>query len=278
MASIVASLRPESGHDPTTSRRYSKNLISHSSRAILARMERLPANPFFKVDSFIGFPPTVPSTAFKNEGMRFEMISYSGTTRYCTSGQVVHKWYKGGMKFLTRLLFVPLVFACGAVTLTAQPAPGKAPGFRDLFLDQLKDVESKVVGLAEAMPQEKYTWRPGEGVRSVAEVYTHIAAANFGLPNFIGVKPPAGVSPTLTKETDKAKIVDALKASFAHMRQAVTNMPDSDLDKPVKLFGRDTSYEGVLFLIANHMHEHLGQSIAYARTNGVTPPWSKKND
>jgi uncharacterized damage-inducible protein DinB len=180
------------------------------------------------------------------------------------------------MKSPIRLLFLPLVFVCGAATLSAQ-APAKTPGFRDLFLDQLKDVESKVVGLAEAMPQEKYAWRPADGVRSVAEVFTHIAGANYMLPNFIGIKPPAGMTPALAKETDKAKVVEALKASFEHVRQGVTNLSDADLAKPVKLFGRETTYEGVLFLMANHMHEHLGQSIAYARTNGVTPPWSKKS-
>jgi uncharacterized damage-inducible protein DinB len=181
------------------------------------------------------------------------------------------------MKPLTRLLFFQLVLAGGAVTLTAQPAATKN-GFRDLFLEQLKDVEGKIVSLAEVIPQEKYTWRPADGVRSVAEVFTHIAGANYFLPTFMGVKPPAGLSQTLTKETDKTKVIEALKASFQHVRQAAMNLPDSDLDKPAKMFGRETTYQGVLFLIANHMHEHLGQSIAYARSNGVTPPWSKKGD
>lgn len=179
------------------------------------------------------------------------------------------------MKSRIRLLFLPIVFACGALTVSAQQAPAKN-SFRDLFLQQLKDVEGKMVGLAEAMPQEKYTWKPGDGVRSVADVFTHIAGANFFLPNFIGVKPPAGLSPALAKETDKTKVIEALKASFEHVRQAVLNLPDADLEKPAKMFGQETTYQGVLFRIANHMHEHLGQSIAYARTNGVTPPWSKK--
>ena len=187
-------------------------------------------------------------------------------------------WYKRGMKSLPSLAFLPLILVCGSATLSAQPTSSKTPGFRDLFLDQLKDVETKVVGLAEAMPQEKYTWRPEEGVRSVSEVYLHIAGANYMLPNFIGVKPPAGFGAALAKETDKTKIIEALKASFAHLREAVTNLSDSDLTKTTKMFGHDTTYEGVLFLIANHMHEHLGQSIAYARTNGVTPPWSKKGE
>jgi uncharacterized damage-inducible protein DinB len=182
------------------------------------------------------------------------------------------------MRLTARLLFLPLVLACGAVSLTAQSAPAKVPGFRGLFLKQLDDVQSKVVSLAEAVPQEKYSWRPAEGVRSIAEVYGHIASANYFLPNFIGVKPPATFSPAIAKETDKAKLVEALKSSFEHLRQVALNMPEADLEKPVKLFGQDTTYEGVLFLIANHMHEHLGQSIAYARTNGVTPPWSKKGE
>jgi uncharacterized damage-inducible protein DinB len=148
-----------------------------------------------------------------------------------------------------------------------------------MFLDQLKDVETKVVGLAEAMPEEKYGWRPEEGVRSVKEVYVHIAFANYFLPNFLGVKPPAGTSPAMEKAAmDKAKVIETVKASFQHIRTAVTNMPDSDLDKQTKFFGQDMTYRQMLFFIANHMHEHLGQSIAYARTNHVTPPWSKKGD
>ncbi len=182
------------------------------------------------------------------------------------------------MKPIAKLLLLPLVFAGGAATLTAQEAPAKTPGFRDLFLQQLKDVEGKIVSLAEAMPQEKYTWKPADGVRSVAEVFTHIAGANYFLPTFMGVKPPTGLNPAMAKLTDKAKVIDALKASFEHVRQAALNLPDSDLDKPAKMFGQATTYQGVLFLMANHMHEHLGQSIAYARSNGVTPPWSKKGD
>jgi uncharacterized damage-inducible protein DinB len=164
---------------------------------------------------------------------------------------------------------------CAAAVLPAQESSG-APNFRRLFLNQLNDVEKKVVGLAEAMPQEKYSWRPGPGVRSVSEVFMHIAGANFGLPNFIGVKPPAGIDRNMEKTvTDKAKVVEMLKQSFAHVRQAAEGLSDADLAKPTKLFGQPSSYEGVLFLIANHMHEHLGQAIAYARVNGVTPPWSK---
>lgn len=180
------------------------------------------------------------------------------------------------MRHFTNLLFLTVI-AASAVSLHAQPAPAKSPTFRDMFLGQLKDVEAKVVGLAETMPEEKYTWRPGEGVRSISEVYVHIAGTNYMIPTFLGVKAPAGISPTMEKTvTEKAKVVQTVKDSFAHVRQAVASLTDADLEKPVKMFGQQTTYQGVLFTMANHMHEHLGQSIAYARTNGVVPPWSKK--
>ena len=164
-----------------------------------------------------------------------------------------------------------------SLTLSAAPTLRGADmpkGFRGVFLTDLADVEKKVEGLAEAMPQAKYGWRPAEGVRSVSEVYTHIAGSNYFLLSFMNVPKPAGLAPDMEKITDKAKVMEALKASFENLRQAILKTSDADLEKPAKMFGRDTTYEGVIFTIANHLHEHLGQSIAYARTNGVVPPWS----
>lgn len=175
------------------------------------------------------------------------------------------------------LLAACVALASAVVPLSAQESSAKLPSFREAFLAQLKDVESKVVGLAETMPQEKYSWRPAEGVRSIGEVYMHIAGANYFFASMVGVKPPSGLDPKMEKTvTDKEKVVAALKASFEHIRNAVENMPDADMAKATKMFGRPATYETVLFTMATHMHEHLGQSIAYARTNGVAPPWSKK--
>jgi len=155
---------------------------------------------------------------------------------------------------------------------TAQSLPG---GFRGDFLSQLADVEKKFVDLGTAMPEEKYTWRPGEGVRSVSEVYVHVAVDNYTLPAMIGTKVPDGISRDLEKTlTSKPKVLEFVKQSFAHMRDIVNGMSDADLAKAARFFGRPTTQEGVLFGIANHMHEHLGQSIAYARMNGVVPPWT----
>jgi uncharacterized damage-inducible protein DinB len=173
------------------------------------------------------------------------------------------------------VLVVTLVCAPLAAAQEAAAPAAPAAGFRAEFLRHLDDMEKKMVSLAEAVPQEKYGWRPGEGVRSVGEAYMHMVLGNYFLPRFAGIQPPAEVTREMEKTvTEKAQVVDWLKKSFAHVRQAISNTPDADLDKPTKLFGRDATVREVFFLVANHQHEHLGQSIAYARSNGVVPPWT----
>jgi uncharacterized damage-inducible protein DinB len=173
---------------------------------------------------------------------------------------------------------------CAAQAPTAPPKsampmekPQAQAGFRADFLRQLDDVQKKITSLAAAVPAEKYAWRPAPGVRSVGEVYMHLAAANLNLPRIWGVQPPAGIDPRgLEKQgDDKAKVAAALEQGFAHIRRAVETTPDADLDKAVKIFDHQGTVREAMFLAANHMHEHLGQSIAYARSNGVVPPWSQ---
>lgn len=148
-------------------------------------------------------------------------------------------------------------------------------GFRGEFLTQLMDDEKKMIDLASAIPEEKYSWRPAEGVRSIGEVYTHIAGANFGFPGMMGVKAsPNAVKDAEAKMTEKKKILEYLKLSFDYVREAAMMTSDADLEKPAKFFGQETSVRGILFNLATHLHEHMGQSIAYARSNGIVPPWT----
>jgi uncharacterized damage-inducible protein DinB len=175
---------------------------------------------------------------------------------------------------------VALTLASAIPTLAlAQAAPAEAKpaaGVRAEIIGQIEDAEKKLLALAEAVPAEKYGWRPGEGVRSVGQVFAHVAGGNYFLPTFWGVKPPAGVDPRGFEKDggDKAKTIDNMKKSFEHARQAILSVPDADLDKVVKMFGNDSTTRGAFMVVATHAHEHLGQSIAYARMNGVTPPWS----
>lgn len=151
-----------------------------------------------------------------------------------------------------------------------------AAAVRAEIVRQIDDAQKKLLALAEAMPAEKFAWRPAEGVRSVGEVFAHVSGANYFLPTFWGAKMPEGLDPrSFEKEgSDKAKTVDTLKKSFDHMRQAIAAVPEADLDRTVKFFGQEGSVRTVVLILATHAHEHLGQSIAYARMNGVAPPWS----
>lgn len=158
-----------------------------------------------------------------------------------------------------------------AATLV-QPPARPTTGFRAEFLSDLDTVQKKIVDLATVMPANKYGWRPAKGVRSISEVYMHIAGGNYVQANYLGAKSP--VSNRLEQTTDKARVLEELKRSFDQLRRAILMTSDADLDKPMQIFGTDTTVRAAFITALNHLHEHLGQSIAYARMNGVVPPWS----
>lgn len=169
-----------------------------------------------------------------------------------------------------------------ALPLTAQQ-PAAAGPWQQAAANDMTQVERKFVGLAEAMPQSAYSWRPGEGVRSVGEVFTHVAFANYLFGQIIGTPIPPDVNAkypnpdAFTAVTNKAEIVAMLRASFAHARSVVSSLPTDKFATQVKMFGRDTPMPDAFLLYMTHNHEHLGQSIAYARSNKVVPPWSAGN-
>ncbi len=176
--------------------------------------------------------------------------------------------------FLLALAFAfsTLAFARAPQQNAARPQP-KLTGFQAEFLANLDEVQDKIMDLAEATPADKYSWRPPGDVRSISEVYMHVAGGNYFLATFLGVKPPAGMRDLEKEVTKKADVIAELKRSFDHLRSAAATA--NDLEKPVKMFGNQTTHRGVLVTMLSHLHEHLGQSIAYARMNGVVPPWSR---
>ncbi|HXH38326.1 MAG TPA: DinB family protein [Thermoanaerobaculia bacterium] len=155
---------------------------------------------------------------------------------------------------------------------TASPATPKS-GVRAELLHDLDDMQKKILSLASAMPAEKYAWRPVRGVRSVSEVYMHIAGGNYTLVSFVGDKPMLDTR-SYERVTEKFRVVEELRRSFDYLRNAIINTSDADLDKPIRMFGNDSTERAAFMMALNHLHEHLGQSVAYARMNGVVPPWS----
>jgi uncharacterized damage-inducible protein DinB len=178
--------------------------------------------------------------------------------------------------------FCFFLLTAGAARVAAQINPYKegtpgVTGYRSEVLAEVIVQEDKFTRLAEAVPAEKYTWRPAPDVRSFAEVFLHVSAANYNLYKLVGTPPPTGLDlKGLEKSTtDKAKVVATLKDSFAHAKKAITTMPDVDLDKSLDWFGGKNTERGILLFIVRHAAEHLGQSIAYVRFVGIVPPWTE---
>ena len=183
---------------------------------------------------------------------------------------------------MSRLTIAALVLATvlaagsgSAFAQAAQSAANASFNVRQAAVAELKEAQQELVSLAQAMPADKYTWRPAEGVRSVAEVYLHVCAGNFYLTALTGAPPKPGFKfqGYETSTTDKAQIIALLKESFEFAENAISSLSDADLSKPVKWQQYPTAGDVILHIVA-HAHEHLGQSIAYARMNGVVPPWT----
>lgn len=147
--------------------------------------------------------------------------------------------------------------------------------FKEQFVQQF-NYTSRVLQLAEAMPAEKYSWRPMEDVSSVGEVYAHIAQANYNMMGALGVSAPEGVNvQSIGSLTEKSEIVEALEQSIEFVKSSIEDLPAPKLSEMTEFYGRSVPGQSVLISILSHMSEHVGQSIAYARTNKVVPPWSE---
>src|SRR5277367_900842 len=172
------------------------------------------------------------------------------------------------------LLFVLL----GAVlnSATVMHAQAQTEGLWEGYDGEWAHVSSQLLALAEAIPADKYSWRPAPGVRSVSEVYMHIAIANFYLLSVTGPKMPADLNANMEKTvTSKTEVITWLKRSLEAVRTAHAATTPKDLERKVKIADRDATVDGMYLRIIVHANEHMGQLVAYARMTGVVPPWSK---
>jgi uncharacterized damage-inducible protein DinB len=178
-------------------------------------------------------------------------------------------------------------FALAAVailTVSATSSAQTAPVIADLLQD-VGQVEQKMLQLAKAMPADKFDWRPGTGVRSFGEVVMHVAADNYLIPAVAGVEadPATGIkgsdyNTAVTYEQRKLAreaAIAEMEKSFAHLKRAMQGVTTQKLGEKVQMFGQSFTVQQTWILATTHLHEHLGQAIAYARSNGVKPPWSR---
>jgi hypothetical protein len=175
-----------------------------------------------------------------------------------------------------------LLIATAAAPARAQEVISKdaAAELKASFVRDLGTLHDKFLGLAQAFPEDKYTWRPMEGVRSVSEVlmlaafegYSFIPGSFGGKAADLGSREEAAKLRTLS---DKAQVIEHLNKGFAHAKQQLESLDASTLTGKRKVMGQDLSASQAALAIGGDLHEHLGQLIAYARMNHIVPPWSK---
>jgi DinB superfamily len=188
------------------------------------------------------------------------------------------------------------VFLLWAASLSAAQGQN-ASSVKTEYLEDFAETCKHLDQLSQAIPASKYAWRPGAGVRSVSEVYVHIANGNFLLLSLTGVKLPAEYFPNLPlgakgkpdtqavfkrmgelekTVTDKDAVTRMLKSSLDEVRNRFSQLTAAELDRPADFFGEKTTVRRIYLRIFAHVNEHYGQSVAYARVNGIVPPWSQK--
>ncbi len=179
----------------------------------------------------------------------------------------------------------PLLLAMLISLVCAPPLAAQAPGLTADLLNDITQAEQKFIALANVFTKEQADWRPGEGVRSVQEVLLHVAADNYFIPAAMGVPAPASTKITASdyaamtafekQKLNREGTVAAVQESFNHLRNAFNGISEARMNETIKVFGQDFTVRQFMILTATHMHEHLGQLIAYARINDVKPPWSR---
>jgi uncharacterized damage-inducible protein DinB len=187
-------------------------------------------------------------------------------------------------KLLLTAFILPILAGAGAAQTSAQAtssAPSKdttAPSY-DMKAQSLLDLESvnkKFVSLAQALPQDKFTWRPSADARSFAEVFLHVAGERYQILALMGAAAPPGFDPKTYEKstTDQAKIIDDLNKSWAYTQSTIGGMSNAEFARLLPKLGPQANAGDVVYILVADAHEHLGQSAAYARMNGIVPPWT----
>ena len=190
-----------------------------------------------------------------------------------------------GLRFIRTGFLVAAVTVASAAVVGAQGVPNResAVEIRKRFLIDLDTLHSKFVALSEAIPAEKYAWRPSPGVRSIGEAFMHVASEyyvytpmSYGATRSPLIPRGPDAFKTFESKSTKADVQKHLKEGFAYMKQQIEGLDPAAITGTQKIFNSDRTIIESSFIMSGDLHEHLGQLIAYARSNGVAPPWSKQ--
>jgi uncharacterized damage-inducible protein DinB len=240
-------------------------------------------------------------TGWLRDGTKFDSSEGKDPLKFVQGRREVIPGFDAGFEGMKvggkRRIFIPWQLAYG------EQGRGKIPPKAELIFDvELMDAtdapplsasadlllsfngsEAHVLELAKAVPEETYAWRPGPGVRSFQETFLHIAYGNRLLLSIANDQPSQEALFKLVKENQageaqkmtKQAVIQMLQESFATVRKTFEAERAASLGRTIEFWGQPATRRGVLTVLDAHVAEHLGQLIAYARVNGITPPWSK---
>jgi uncharacterized damage-inducible protein DinB len=189
---------------------------------------------------------------------------------------------------MKKLLLLSLAVLCvvGATTVNisaqnqnaAASSDHTAPSY-DMKAQSLLDLErlqKKFVDLLNVVPADKLTWRPSADSRSFAELFLHVAGERYGILSLMGAEKPSGFDgKTFQKSTtDKAQILVELNRTWDFAQKAINGMTNADFARLMPKLGPQANAGDVVYILVGDAHEHLGQAVAYARMNGIVPPWT----
>ncbi|NOG99084.1 MAG: DinB family protein [Ignavibacteriae bacterium] len=170
-----------------------------------------------------------------------------------------------------------LLFGCISATEARDMPDSHQDPFIKMILGQVAFTEGRISSLAEAIPEEKFNWRPDEEVRSTSEQLVHTLAAGYFITSLMGGEKPDHITQDLEKTlTAKSDIMKNLKGSFEAVTKFLKSYDTANYEKMVKTPFGEFTQRNMILILNNHYHEHLGQLIVYARSNGIVPPWSEK--
>jgi hypothetical protein len=242
---------------------------------------------------------TVHYTGWLKDGTKFDSSVDRNQPLDFVQGrrQVISGWDMGfeGMKVGgKRRLFIPYEMAYGEAG--SGPIPPKAEltfdvellGVADVpavppavdVLNPFIDLETLVMALARAIPADKYSWKPDDTARSVAQIFMRIADSTKLLDALVGedIKPSELEGKLAEKANavppDKETILTQVATNFAEVRKDMEEARNGFLGSDAELFGKPNTNRGILTALDTAIAEQLGQAIAYAHANHIAIPWT----
>ena len=174
------------------------------------------------------------------------------------------------MKYFATIMLLCAI-ACAAAAQTPAPAPDPAAPFKGFY----NYTKQNIVGAAEKMPEEHFSYKPTSDVRSYAEIFGHILTTNYQA--CAGLRGEANPNKAELEKTLKTKdeVVKAVKASFEYCDGAMTSLTEANLRETFKNGTRDVPKTSPLLLLIAHSQEHYGNLVTYLRLKGIVPPSSE---